>query len=224
MKKLLIMSVILLILLSGCNRRRFDKAYMSFNSHISDEDGEMILDFLQETVKTGVTDLKPEEKYIGGLNMGINFEKGNQLTSYAFLQDTLYVTNPDGVVREYKIRKDYFENSFYPTMSRLFDKYAPVVYQATNSFSPSITMEKDGQSKDITTEREKFWTFGMYIAACYTDGSEYTDNQQPIYKIIIDDSIVREEVSVYADYVVLNGRKIVMYSGFDPEFLLKAEE
>ena len=220
MKKLMILSAILLLILSGCHRKRFDNASMSFNSHISDEDGEAILDFLQDTVKRGVTDLKPEEKYIGGLNMGINFEKGNQLTAYAFLQDTLYVSTSDGVIREYKINADYFKNEFYPTMSRLFDKYAPVVYQATNNPKTSITLEKDGTTTDISSKREMFWTFGMYIAACYGNGTEYTENELPLYKIIIDDSVVREELNVYADYVVINNEKIMMYSGFDPNFIM----
>ena len=210
MKKIVFLLTILLLLFA-CAGPKYDNIYIASSAiKLNEKDAAAVYEFLQNTVTNGTSSLKPEDKYIGGQTISICVENSKKTTQYAFLLDTLFVYESNGDSREYKINQEYFENEFYPFVSKICDHYFPVYYQITNSTKQlSIIMKKDGEIKEL--EPEEILDVSRIIAYNYLE-SEMVSNpiEGELCQIIIDDGIVNETIHCFSNYVVINNRKIVL--------------
>lgn len=213
--KRIVLILLTLLMLSACAGIKYDSVYIASPAiKLSEKDAAGVYAFLQKTVKEGTGNLNPEDKYIGGHTISIYVEKGGKTTQYAFLLDTLFVSEPNGNTREYKIKQDYYENEFYPFVSKICEQYFPAYYQVTNCSKVSIAVKKDGETKEL--EREDVWDLAFIIAYNYfTSETVSGTSESELCQLIINDGFVNEAIHCFDGYVVLNDRKIMLPEGLN---------
>ncbi len=226
MKRFIIVSAILLLLL-GCKSKDYDKVYIGSNygtGIITDFPVQEAVFYFKDTIRRHARILSDYEVWGGAPVLFMAFEKEGVKEQYSIILDTLYVTDKNNNLYRYKIDQDYYFNEFYPFMTKLLDDYFPVIYQIEMSECLMISYEEDGIRKGIPpSNKDRLSELLNYAAINWQNASEYAKSLDDCkYKIIINDFVMEKTLYLFENYMVINGRKIILDNKFNIDDVFNA--
>lgn len=218
-----ILAAFLVLLLVGCEAtgKKVEKAFIfSTSNTLSQEDAQETYDFFEKTVETGVREATPKDFNISGVfQIPIFFMINHKEMSFQFRLDSLMVVDEHHqITGKYIIEPDYYQNEFYPFISRLFDKYGPTYMQLLYGRNGlRVTLETDEGTRELNLlEIMETFDLGYLISTKYCVSDEFLGSlNDPRYVMRIDDGIVKETVYFVDNYAIINNRLIELPANID---------
>ena len=213
MKKIIVL-ILMGLLLSACtskNSPSYDRFTISAGQGYADltkEDAKKVLQIIDQIEKQNFRDLADDEYYIGGKTMGFTLVEKESSTSYLFQLDTFQMIQEGKKVKASKIDMDYYQKTLYPELSRLFEKYSPLSFQLMNSPNGmQLTRISDGEAMDDLEVLDQF-AAEMITKAPFSTAEDYKPSGEDMIEgLLYTDGVIKEEISLYENFMVIQGKK-----------------
>ena len=218
--KSLLVLLICFFVLWGCKQEKQIQLSLSKRYNLlSSQDAESVFHFLEQTIQSHASEVPFISANIS-TEMWINKE-GQLILSY--LGDStisLTVINTEENTYEdfrYLIDSEYYVKEFYPFLSRMYDKYCPLIFQLHNAQKLIINIESKDSTVQLSEDnRSILFDIADHVSLYWKHSQVYSGNLNDyIYKIDINDNVINEILYIFDSFLVINGKKIDYY--FDPD-------
>ena len=140
--------------------------------------------------------------------MGFTVMEGESRTSYLFLMDTYQVIKDGEKVQASKIDMDYYQNTLYPALSGIFEKYIPLSFQLMNSPNGfQLTRISNGEVIDDPEVLDQF-AGEMITKTPFSTVEDYKPSGEDMTDVLLySDGVIKEEILLYENFMVIQGKK-----------------
>ena len=222
-KLIVIICLFFCIALSGCSRYDRIEVRVSAGDWIvlDKSEAEKAYRIIQAFENGGYREIRPDDMGKGNLDFYICIHKGDSQTVYDTRGPEWAKTMPDQSYHAFKTNSD-----FYNELVTFYQNYFPLLYSIEySSADPVVYCEHDGrftpdQQSIYRLYREIRQSVWQYPSRLHYDGS-YDDE---ICRIVYDDTVIKETIHLFNDFMVINGRKLPVNNAELARFILPDTE